>query len=318
MCYGSPPLNAFACFVAAGIWTDEDLFATGGYYRQEDRPQQGIFGLRDCLAFLLDVCGLCFSSLLWKRVLSVAAAVCRRCEEKRSGRAMSACVPACRDHAVRSNQHAFPSLVKRILVVTIVITGTTVARLFSCTPPTKAFRVQSRPGLSGFSHVRVVPDDVVGRWVFSGISRYPRPFIPALLYTQLNHPHRNTCYRVSASTLPPLPRTAPNHLYLPPQCLPVNTSDVVLFVIECSVQFPFRFKWKICRCFTHSGEAALDVRAIVALNVRSLLCHVASVTETCGRAPKIEPSAHATTLAGSGAAMPSTRVCFKNIIIIVP
>ncbi|KAJ8872296.1 hypothetical protein PR048_025900 [Dryococelus australis] len=47
-----------------------------------------------------------------------------------------------------------------------------------------------RPGHSRFSHVGIVPDDAVGRWVFSGISRFPRSFIPVLLHTYLNHPHR--------------------------------------------------------------------------------------------------------------------------------
>ncbi|KAJ8868444.1 hypothetical protein PR048_029960 [Dryococelus australis] len=38
---------------------------------------------------------------------------------------------------------------------------------------------------SGFSHVRIVMDDVAGRQVFWGISLFPRPFIPALLHTRL-------------------------------------------------------------------------------------------------------------------------------------
>ncbi|KAJ8895271.1 hypothetical protein PR048_000596 [Dryococelus australis] len=42
-----------------------------------------------------------------------------------------------------------------------------------------------RPGNSRFSHVGLVPDDAVGRWVFSGISRTPRYFIPALLHTSI-------------------------------------------------------------------------------------------------------------------------------------
>ncbi|KAJ8879183.1 hypothetical protein PR048_019789 [Dryococelus australis] len=41
----------------------------------------------------------------------------------------------------------------------------------------------------GFSHVGIVPDDTAGRQVFSVIFRLPRPFIPALLHTRLNHPH---------------------------------------------------------------------------------------------------------------------------------
>ncbi|KAJ8883864.1 hypothetical protein PR048_015719 [Dryococelus australis] len=38
--------------------------------------------------------------------------------------------------------------------------------------------------------LHVVLDDAAGRRVFSGISHLPRPFIPALLHTHLNHHHR--------------------------------------------------------------------------------------------------------------------------------
>ncbi|KAJ8871645.1 hypothetical protein PR048_027972 [Dryococelus australis] len=38
--------------------------------------------------------------------------------------------------------------------------------------------------LPGFSQVRMVPEDAAGRRVFSGISRFPRPCIPALLHTK--------------------------------------------------------------------------------------------------------------------------------------
>ncbi|KAJ8871642.1 hypothetical protein PR048_027969 [Dryococelus australis] len=40
----------------------------------------------------------------------------------------------------------------------------------------------------GFSHVGIVPDDVAGRRVFSGISRFPHPLISALLHTHLTSP----------------------------------------------------------------------------------------------------------------------------------
>ncbi|KAJ8877974.1 hypothetical protein PR048_022437 [Dryococelus australis] len=40
----------------------------------------------------------------------------------------------------------------------------------------------------GFSHVGIVPDDDTDRRVFLGISRFPRPFIPALLLTHLASP----------------------------------------------------------------------------------------------------------------------------------
>ncbi|KAJ8883365.1 hypothetical protein PR048_015208 [Dryococelus australis] len=54
-------------------------------------------------------------------------------------------------------------------------------------PPSPQREPASIPGrVTGFSHVGFVPDDVVGWRVFSGISRFHRPFIPALLHTQLN------------------------------------------------------------------------------------------------------------------------------------
>ncbi|KAJ8874220.1 hypothetical protein PR048_025062 [Dryococelus australis] len=49
----------------------------------------------------------------------------------------------------------------------------------------------SIPGrVTGLSHVGIVSDDAVGRRVFSGISRFPRPFIPTLFHTHRNHPRR--------------------------------------------------------------------------------------------------------------------------------
>ncbi|KAJ8877400.1 hypothetical protein PR048_021854 [Dryococelus australis] len=38
----------------------------------------------------------------------------------------------------------------------------------------------------GFSHVGIVPDDVAGRRVFSGISRFPRPLMPMPLHSHFN------------------------------------------------------------------------------------------------------------------------------------
>ncbi|KAJ8898169.1 hypothetical protein PR048_003529 [Dryococelus australis] len=39
---------------------------------------------------------------------------------------------------------------------------------------------------TGFSHVAIVLDNAAGRRVFPGISRFPRPCIPALLHTSLH------------------------------------------------------------------------------------------------------------------------------------
>ncbi|KAJ8879212.1 hypothetical protein PR048_019818 [Dryococelus australis] len=53
---------------------------------------------------------------------------------------------------------------------------------------------QGKPGsipdrVTGFSQVGIVPDDAVGRRAFSGISRFPRPLIPAPLHIHFNHHH---------------------------------------------------------------------------------------------------------------------------------
>ncbi|KAJ8887788.1 hypothetical protein PR048_014006 [Dryococelus australis] len=62
---------------------------------------------------------------------------------------------------------------------------------------------------SGFSHVGIVPGDVADGRVFSGISRFPRPFIPALLHTHLVSPSsalKTSSFR--AAQISPLPSTS--------------------------------------------------------------------------------------------------------------
>ncbi|KAJ8868987.1 hypothetical protein PR048_030533 [Dryococelus australis] len=44
----------------------------------------------------------------------------------------------------------------------------------------------------GFSRVVIVPGDASGQRIFSGISRFPCPWIPALLQSHFNHPHRSS------------------------------------------------------------------------------------------------------------------------------
>ncbi|KAJ8895216.1 hypothetical protein PR048_000541 [Dryococelus australis] len=60
--------------------------------------------------------------------------------------------------------------------------GAAVAERLAYSPPTTT-GFNTRP-------VGIVPDDAVSRRVFSGISRFPRPFIPAPLHFHVNHPHR--------------------------------------------------------------------------------------------------------------------------------
>ncbi|KAJ8867372.1 hypothetical protein PR048_031173 [Dryococelus australis] len=59
--------------------------------------------------------------------------------------------------------------------ITLTLTGATVVKRLACSPTTNAIRM---------------PDDAPGPRVFSGLSRFPRPFIPVLLHTHLDHPHR--------------------------------------------------------------------------------------------------------------------------------
>ncbi|KAJ8883036.1 hypothetical protein PR048_014875 [Dryococelus australis] len=52
-----------------------------------------------------------------------------------------------------------------------------------------------------FSHVGIVPDDVTGLQVFSGISRFPHPCIPALFHTHLNSGKKAKVEKTNGSTL---------------------------------------------------------------------------------------------------------------------
>ncbi|KAJ8885839.1 hypothetical protein PR048_012045 [Dryococelus australis] len=67
--------------------------------------------------------------------------------------------------------------------------GAAAAERLACSPPTKRNRFNPRPGHSRiFMFGNLVPDDVAGRRVYSGISRFPPPpalYIPALLHTRL-------------------------------------------------------------------------------------------------------------------------------------
>ncbi|KAJ8877992.1 hypothetical protein PR048_022455 [Dryococelus australis] len=59
----------------------------------------------------------------------------------------------------------------------------------ACSPPTKANRALFPAGVTpGFSNVGLVPGDTAGRRVFSGISRFTRPSIPALLHPNPTSP----------------------------------------------------------------------------------------------------------------------------------
>ncbi|KAJ8889298.1 hypothetical protein PR048_008796 [Dryococelus australis] len=68
--------------------------------------------------------------------------------------------------------------------------GATEAERLARSPSTKKNKVHSSLGTPGFAHVGFVPDDAADRQIFSGITSFPRPFIPALVHSHLNHLHQ--------------------------------------------------------------------------------------------------------------------------------
>ncbi|KAJ8868312.1 hypothetical protein PR048_029828 [Dryococelus australis] len=52
----------------------------------------------------------------------------------------------------------------------------------------------------GFPHVEIVPGDAAGRRVFSGISRFHRPFFPVLLHNHLHRLSRPRCWQLPKSS----------------------------------------------------------------------------------------------------------------------
>ncbi|KAJ8879237.1 hypothetical protein PR048_019843 [Dryococelus australis] len=67
----------------------------------------------------------------------------------------------------------------------VIFPGAAVAERLACSPRTKRFGFNPRPCPSSFSHVGIVPDDALGRRVFTRISRFPRPFISTLLHASI-------------------------------------------------------------------------------------------------------------------------------------
>ncbi|KAJ8880030.1 hypothetical protein PR048_020652 [Dryococelus australis] len=88
-------------------------------------------------------------------------------------------------------KHAEQNVVVRVLtnVAREAVHEAAVAERLDCSPPIKANWVQSTTRVTpGFSKVGIVPDNVAGRWVFSGVSSFPHPCIPALLHAHIPLP----------------------------------------------------------------------------------------------------------------------------------
>ncbi|KAJ8871058.1 hypothetical protein PR048_027362 [Dryococelus australis] len=70
-----------------------------------------------------------------------------------------------------------------------VFHGSMVAEQLACSLPNKGDPVSiPEPSHSGFSHLRIMPDNVVGQQSFSGISHFPHPSILVLLHINLAPP----------------------------------------------------------------------------------------------------------------------------------
>ncbi|KAJ8868511.1 hypothetical protein PR048_030039 [Dryococelus australis] len=87
------------------------------------------------------------------------------------------------------------------------VRGAAVAERLACSLPTKANWVQSPAG--GVSQVGIVPDYAVGRWVFWGFFRFPRPksATPSMLIKSVTElrPTRSTSRRLSKVVYSHLP-----------------------------------------------------------------------------------------------------------------
>ncbi|KAJ8895175.1 hypothetical protein PR048_000500 [Dryococelus australis] len=108
----------------------------------------------------------------------------------------------CKNHLEKSSRRRKPSLLPYVLIPVLVRCmpprnqvdgnhlGTIVVILYSQVRCQLAVNwVRFPAGIApGFSHVRIVQDDAVGRWVFSGMSRFAHPCIPALLHTHFASP----------------------------------------------------------------------------------------------------------------------------------
>ncbi|KAJ8873805.1 hypothetical protein PR048_024640 [Dryococelus australis] len=120
--------------------------------------------------------------------------------------------------------------------VSVALSGATVAEQLASLPPTKVIQVQSPAGSLRFLHVGIVLDDAIGRRVFSGISRFPHPFIPALLHTHL-YIKSNPNLFTHSHTHPALESSFQHHFGINVWCGVLHDQLIGPFI------FPGRFHW---------------------------------------------------------------------------
>ncbi|KAJ8895832.1 hypothetical protein PR048_001171 [Dryococelus australis] len=94
----------------------------------------------------------------------------------------------------------------------------------------------SLPGrVTGFSQVGIALDDAVGRRVFSGISRFPAPFLLVPLHIHFNHPHRLSRSRSECRAVYSLV-SAPRQLNIRCRCQPAPISGEKIEVSDLLVR----------------------------------------------------------------------------------
>ncbi|KAJ8874429.1 hypothetical protein PR048_025278 [Dryococelus australis] len=86
--------------------------------------------------------------------------------------------------------------------ITLIVRNIPISHLLELAKRNGANQVQFPAGsLPGFLHVGILPGDVAGWQLFSLISRFPRPFIPALLHIHITS-HSSAVKTKSLSALP--------------------------------------------------------------------------------------------------------------------
>ncbi|KAJ8867022.1 hypothetical protein PR048_032884 [Dryococelus australis] len=118
--------------------------------------------------------------------------------------------------------------------------GAAVLERLGCSPSTKANRGLI-PGwvTLGFSQVGIVPDESAGRWIFSGVSCFPRPFISALLHTRLASPISALKTSLAVKSQPNLTNHSTTNLRCPSQLYTLGTrrsAFILAFTGRCPLQ----------------------------------------------------------------------------------
>ncbi|KAJ8888461.1 hypothetical protein PR048_007951 [Dryococelus australis] len=176
------------------------------------------------------------------------------------------------------------------------------------------------PGwVTGFLQVGIVPDDVVGRRVFSGISRFLRPFNPALLHIHFNHPQEVGKKSIKCVAFPPTANVQLTNAVRPTsrRQFPPHLPHAVVHVTTPGIE-PSSPWWKA----THLRRSLVVAMLIQLFSIREVLAPV------CVQSPRgvADSPCCVATSPGSVAASPRSvaasspsrvAVCFPECLLLV-